>query len=307
MHSPQLVQFFSGVVSTRKLMLDHFSIFRVNSSRVLTHKFYDGTVWKPSVTDWDVLVDYLPLDLEKPATCSWGPDRMDVFAQQYGSDCLVHTYYDGTTWKPGKDDDPEIFCGVESGAAAVSWVCQSSASFFDHANGWTQGPNRIDVFAVTPDFTLAHLYWDGSKWSDWEDLIGDFFAHTPPAAVTWSSDRFDVFAVNQSGNLIHVYWDGSQYNNEDLGTGNGEPFTGTPSVTTWDVGRFDIVALAEDSQYYYKYFDGDNWSPWYPKGFAPEDDVFISSPATVSCKYSHQTFSVWNFYPLRALTPRNNQ
>ena len=89
------------------------------------------------MSDWDVLVDYIPLDLEKPAACSWGPDRMDVFAQQYRSDCLVHTYYDGTTWKPGEDDDPEVFCGVQSGAAAVSWVCHFSASFLDGANDWT--------------------------------------------------------------------------------------------------------------------------------------------------------------------------
>ena len=116
-------------------MLNLFSIFRVNSERSLTHKFYDGTAWQPSVTGWDTLTDLIPLDLDKPATCSWEPDRIDVFAQQYGSDCLVHTYYDGTTWKPGKDDDPETFCGVESGAAAVSWVCQFSARFLGHANG----------------------------------------------------------------------------------------------------------------------------------------------------------------------------
>ena len=169
----------------------------------------------------------------------------------------------------------------------------------DRANDWTQGPNRIDVFAVTPDFNLAHLYWDGSKWSDWEDLIGDFFADTTPAAVTWSSNRFDVFAVNMSGNLIHVYWDGSQYNNEDLGIGNGEPFVGTPSVTTWGVGRFDIVALAEDGQYYYKYYGGGNWSPWYPKGFLPDDGVFISSPASVSCKYCQPKSFVLNIHHLR--------
>ena len=152
---------------------------------------------------------------------------------------------------------------------------------------------------MTSDSNLAHLYWDGSKWSGWEDLIGGFFADVAPTAVTWSSNRFDVFAVNMSGNLIHVYWDGSQYNNEDFGNGNGESFVGTPSVTTWGVGRFDIVALAEDGQYYYKYYDGNNWSPWYPKGFPPEDSFFISSPASVSCKYSQHNSSLFHFYRLR--------
>lgn len=111
-------------------MLNLFSIFRVNSDRALTHKYYDGTAWKPSETDWDVLTEFRTFDLEKPAVCSWGPNRMDVFAQQIGIDCLMHIYYDGTTWKPGEDDDVEGFCGVKSGVAAVSWVCQFSASFF---------------------------------------------------------------------------------------------------------------------------------------------------------------------------------
>ena len=207
---------------------------------------------------------------------------MDVFAQQYERDCLVHTYYDGTTWKPGEDDDLDIFCGVESGAAAVSWVSQFLASFFDRANDWTKGPNRIDVFAMTTDHNLAHLYWDGSKWSDWEDLDStDQFSDDAPAAVTWGSDRFDVFAVNLTGSLIHIYWDGSQYRNENLDLGNGVGFAGTPSVTTWGVGRLDIVALAEDGQYYYRYYDGGNWSTWYPKSLGT---VFVSSPASVSCK-----------------------
>ena len=153
---------------------------------------------------------------------------------------------------------------------------------------------------MTPDSNLAHLYWDGSKWSDWEDLIGGFFADVAPAAVTWSSDRFDVFAVNMSGNLIHVYWDGSQYNNEDFGNGNGQSFVGTPSVTTWGVGRFDIVALAEDGQYYYKYYGGGTWSTWYPKGFSTsEGGSFISSPSSVSCEYSRHNSALFNFYRLR--------
>ena len=119
----------SGIRSIRRLTLNLFSIFRVNSSNILEHKYYDGSAWKPSETDWEVLVDYAMLDLTAaPATCAWGPSRLDVFAKVDSSDCLLHTYYDGTTWKPGEDDDMEVFCGVMSGAAAVSWVSQFSAN-----------------------------------------------------------------------------------------------------------------------------------------------------------------------------------
>ena len=54
---------------------------------------------------------------------------MDVFANLNDGDCVLHTYYDGTTWKPGEDDDSEVFCGVNTGAAAVSWVSEFSANF----------------------------------------------------------------------------------------------------------------------------------------------------------------------------------
>lgn len=139
---------------------------------------------------------------------------------------------------------------------------------------------------MTSDLSLVHLYWDGSKWSGWENLISDIILATP-AAVTWGSDRFDVFAINVDGKLTHVYWDGSQYKDEDLGSGDNATFIGTVSATTWGKGRFDIVALGNDGQYYYKYYDGGNWSPWYPKGLPTEDGGFISAPALVSCKYSH--------------------
>ena len=107
----------------KKTDVGSVSIFRVNSDKVLKHKYFDGFAWKPSETDWTTLVDYALFDpTVAPAASSWGPSRLDVFAKTYGSNCLLHTYYDGTTWKPGEEDDVEVFCGVTSGAAAVSWV-----------------------------------------------------------------------------------------------------------------------------------------------------------------------------------------
>lgn len=123
--------------SHAKTDVEPFSIFRVNPGNALEYKYYDGSAWKPNETAWMVLVDYATLDLTTaPATCSWEPSRMDVFAKVNGSECLLHTYYDGTTWQPGKANDDEVFCGVNSGAAAVSWVSQFSANFWNRAKGW---------------------------------------------------------------------------------------------------------------------------------------------------------------------------
>lgn len=117
----------SGVL-LQETDIESFSIFRVNSDYILEHKYYDGSAWQPSETSWNVLNHDLFDLTTAPATCSWGPTRLDIFAKEYDSDCLVHTYFDGSTWQPGEPDEKEVFCGVDSGAAAVSWVRQVSAS-----------------------------------------------------------------------------------------------------------------------------------------------------------------------------------
>jgi hypothetical protein len=83
-----------------------------------------------------------------PAAVSWGPNRIDVFAQ--GADGgLLHQYWNGSTW--GWES---LGGGVlSSPPAAVSW-----------------GPNRIDVFAQGQDNALVHRYWNGSSWGVWESL-----------------------------------------------------------------------------------------------------------------------------------------
>lgn len=112
-------------LSTTKLTIDHFSILRINDDGFLEHKSFDGyAFWQPSAIDWNILVNYTEFDkLHRPATCSWGPDRLDVFVRTPWEACLVHFYYDGSTWSPSGEDDEENFCGkVSSEAAAVSWV-----------------------------------------------------------------------------------------------------------------------------------------------------------------------------------------
>lgn len=137
---------------------------------------------------------------------------------------------------------------------------------------------------------LVHKYWDGSNWSDWEDLGAGSLFYETPAVFSWAENRLDVFAVNSDGSLTHVYWDGSQWKIEDLG---GRKLTGTVAAVSWAVGRIDIVALGQDAGYYYKYFDGSNWSDWFPKGGS-----FSSAPSVVSCKFfswlsTPHKFSIW--------------
>jgi len=66
------------------------------------------------------------------------------------------------------------------------------------------------VFAIDTSTGLVHIYWDGTKWSGWEDLgVGSLYYETP-CAISWGVNRLDVFAVDSKGSLSHLYWDGSQ-------------------------------------------------------------------------------------------------
>ncbi|MDD2481991.1 MAG: hypothetical protein PHF82_07680, partial [Lutispora sp.] len=51
---------------------------------------------------------------------------------------------------------------MTSAPAAVSW-----------------GPNRIDVFGRGQNQSLWHKYWNGARWSDWEDLGGGTINSAP--------------------------------------------------------------------------------------------------------------------------------
>ena len=108
-----------------------------------------------------------------PAVCSWGPNRLDVFAR--GEDfALWHKYSpDLQNWVWS---DWEPLGGVlNSPPAAVSW-----------------GEGRIDVFVRGTDRALWHKWFTDNEWSDWESLGG--VLNFGPAVASWGPGRLDVFA-----------------------------------------------------------------------------------------------------------------
>ena len=70
-------------------------------------KWWDGTAWSEFVSlGWHETPDEIypaimlaaPLT-GPPATCSWGPGRIDVFARGSGGEVL-HKSWDGHDWSP---------------------------------------------------------------------------------------------------------------------------------------------------------------------------------------------------------------
>src|SRR5262245_10018905 len=188
------------------------------------------------------------LTLDRPASTSWAPGRIDVAIQ--GSDsALWHTSADGvgadaTTapWSPW-----ESLGGIATaGPALAAWE-----------------PGRLDAFVPGSDGALWHKWFAGG-WSGWESLGG--LTTMAPAVASWSPWRLDVFVVGVDGALWHRAFDGSGWWPwESL----GGQLTGAPSVASWAPGRLDITAPGSDGAVYHLAFvSGAGWYPWESLGGA---------------------------------------
>lgn len=216
-------------------------IFGIGYYGDVAHKFWDGYQWRPSVTDVESLGGLLHLP---PSAVSWGVGRNDIFV--VGKDgALLHTYWDGSAWRPGyKEWEPLAENLSTTNILAVT----------------AREVNRLDIFAIRPDSSIGHKYYDGSSWQPEGSALADIGASTSSGvgAVSWGKNRNDLFVLGKDGNLLHKYWDGTQWVGwEDF----GGKWVGTPTVTTWGENRLDVFVISsKNAKLYHKYWDGSQWS-----------------------------------------------
>lgn len=99
-------------------------------------------------------------------------------------------------------------------------------------------PNRLDVFGRGQNNALWHKWWDGSRWSEWEDLGGGVITSGPGAAST-ASNRLEVFARGANNQLLFRTWNGITWSGwRSLG---GE-ITSEPAAVSWGGNRLDVFA-----------------------------------------------------------------
>lgn len=141
----------------------------------VSHKWWDGYQWGPSVGDLELLGG----DFDTPPSAvSGNTSKMDVFSIGQEGD-LQHKYFDGSSWQP----------------AAAAWDSLKGDlddKFAPSTTSWA--PGRLDVFTKGVDGGLYLNYYDGSNWgpsgSDNEALGGSLLS--APAAVSWGPNRNDV-------------------------------------------------------------------------------------------------------------------
>jgi hypothetical protein len=127
----------------------------------LVMKCWDGTAWSgfeslgsPGERDPVYPAVTVPTPLAGPPTvCSWGPDRIDVFARGIHGDAL-HRVWNGEYWSEFQSVGMPVQEGPSGSALPFTGVLTACS--------W--GPGRLDVFGRAIDGQLYHAWWDG----DWD-------------------------------------------------------------------------------------------------------------------------------------------
>ncbi|GAW20248.1 hypothetical protein ANO14919_097470 [Xylariales sp. No.14919] len=248
------------------------------------HKFYTGYDWQPEK------FERIPSQAAScPSASSWGYGRLDILWVDESSGNVLHKYFDGGSWGPSWEDNLNLGGDVDS-VQTLSWgknrldivgntdngtylhKAWTGTDYYPTGQQWEDlggnfsstpyiaswGPDRLDIVGLSAETnSLWHRFWEGTRWTEWEDLGGGPFIGNP-IATSWGSGRLDIWAVDKQGVLNHKFWDGFQWNGwEQL----GGKFSETPQVVHWSKGKIDIVGKNANGRYYLKSFDGGNWNP----------------------------------------------
>jgi hypothetical protein len=119
-------------------------------------KWWDGASWSdyvslgsPQVPDPAYPAMMVAAALTgPPAACSWGPNRLDVFARGPIGD-LVHRFWDGDAWSDFQSLGLPV---VAEGPVPLTGAVTACSSGVDH----------LDVVARAVDGRLYHAWWNGA-------------------------------------------------------------------------------------------------------------------------------------------------
>jgi hypothetical protein len=66
--------------------------------------------------------------------------------------------------------------------------------------------NRLDCFVRGDNNQMWHKWWNGSRWSNWEELGAPRNGvRSSPAAVSWGPNRIDCFVRGSNDRLWHKW------------------------------------------------------------------------------------------------------
>ncbi len=266
--------------------------FVTGTDRALYHKWWNGSAWGPSTTDYEYMGG---ICMTEPEVASWGPNRLDAFV--IGTDrALYHKWWNGSAWGPSVTDYEYMGGVCLSPPRVATWgpdrldvfVLGSDSALYHKwfdGSGWgpsvtdyeymggvcmgepevvSWGPNRLDVFVLGTDNAVYHKWFDGSGWgpsvTDYEFMGG--ICASPVTAVAWGENRLDLFVLGTDHALYHKWFDGSSWGPSTTDWEYmGGVCTSPPTVVSWGPNRLDVFVTGTDGALYHKWFDGSSWGP----------------------------------------------
>ena len=147
----------------------------------------------------------------------------------------------------------------------------------------SQTSGLLDVFARGANGTVVHKSWNGTSWSEWEDLGGAMKPGSDPAAASSGLDRVDVLIRGTDDALWHRWWNGASWSDwETL----GGVLASSPAATYQEdsIGRkwLDVYVLDPNGRLQHRILDGTVWEPWAPVALTGLTFKPGLSPAVVS-------------------------
>jgi len=215
-------------------------VFAVAGGRVF-QRSYNNPGWDPTWTPLPPLESPRAL-IGKPASVSWGPGRIDIFAHDDLGN-IRHLWANSGWWAPT----------WETIAGAIDGGCPGASCTGLTATSW--GVNRLDVFDTVPGDLIQVTYDNG--WNPLRYPLGDGSPPTNGAisAVSWGPGRIDLaVAPWYTGDTWQI---GQYYSNDGVNFYGPYPLgaVGDPSfwlsfnvaLSSWGYGDLEVVTMGTSS------------------------------------------------------------
>ena len=212
--------------------------FVIGTDRALYHKWWNGLVLGPSLTDYEAIrVDLCTVPASgavgtKPAGCirTGGP--------------ITRSITSGGTAR----------LGVRASRTMNAWVVFVSAtpkSSRGDPTGWT--------YSCWHRSAVYHKWWDGSIWgpslTGYERMGG--VCSRQPEVVAWGPNRLDVFVVGTDQRSITSGGTARSWGPSLAGmNGSGVCVRRRAERVAWGPNRLDVFVVGTDLALYHKWWDG---------------------------------------------------
>ncbi len=204
-----------------------------------------------------VVLFVTPVSAQEAAFAGGGSVDGDAYTFAAGPFALVYqdTLYEYATGEDGQG----YYTTYVEGEGYTDW-----GGWADQPADFQWQPTAVDfngnqyVFYNGTDGGIYHNAYDGSAWSGWENLAGEFTFPYAPFANAFE-DGVYLYAVTDTGDLHYKVWSGGEWSAWEAINEEDEAGPYQPYALDWD-GYENVFWTGADGTVYWNRYDGEEWS-----------------------------------------------